>query len=108
MGEEKMDINPTKYCSDCLISWMIFPPCHLHTGLPNDGELSLEVDHDELVEKSNVVARVPTVPHRKEQEGRHLADILVVEEPQPLVDIVHDPAVGVDIKSLDIMSELRG
>ena len=103
-----MDINPSKNCCDCLIRWMIFPPCHLHTGLPNNGELPLKVEHDELVEKREVVARVPPVPHGKEHQGRHLADILVVEEPQPLVDIVHDPAVGVDIKSLDIMSELRG
>ena len=87
---------------------------------PDSGELLLKVDDNELIEESKIVAGVPSVPDCQEDEGAELADVSVVEEPQSLVHIVHhlqhsvrtrwttdvtDPAVGVDVESLNVMSK---
>ena len=46
------------------------------------------------------------MPHCQEHQSRQLTDDTVVEEPESLVDIVHDPAVGVDVESLNVVTKL--
>lgn len=81
MGEEYMDVEPAKDGGDGVICGVLLPPGHLHTGAPDRCELSLEVDHNELIEESEVVTRVPAMPHSQEHQGRDLTDILIIQEP---------------------------
>ena len=43
---------------------------------------------------------VPAMPDGEEGEGGELADVLVVEELEPLVHVLGHPPVGVDVKCL--------
>ena len=46
-----------------------------------------------------------SVPQGEEDEGAALADVAVVHELEPLVDVGGGPVVGVDVEGLDQVTE---
>ncbi len=68
--------------------------------------VSLDEHDEELVCKRDVVAGVVPVPHGQEDERAQLAEVLVAQEPEPLVDVAEHPRVGVDVEGLDEVLEL--
>ena len=57
------------------------------------------------MKESDVVARVVSVPDGKEHEYPKLRVCPVVQELQPLVDVVGHPGIGVDVEGLDQLGE---
>ena len=45
------------------------------------------------------------MPNSKEDKGGDLADMAVVHEFQPLIDVGSDPSVGVDVEGLDYVTK---
>lgn len=101
-----MTVGPAQSHRHCVVSWMFLPPRYLRALGPDGCKLLLKVDNEELIEKCDIVARVPAVPYCQKHEGAGLTDVAVVEKLESLVNIVHDPVVGVDVEGLDVVTEL--
>ena len=87
---------------------MTHPSRHLLTLAGNGQQLLLHVDRHKFGEEGKMVAGVEAMPHRKEDQGRHLADDPVVHELEPLVHIAGGPAVRVDVERLDEVAKFGG
>lgn len=46
------------------------------------------------------------VPHSKEEKCGHVTDVLVVEELEPLVDVLEHPCVGLNVEGGNVVVEI--
>ena len=74
--------------SDPILKWL-----HLH--------LFFKVDDQKFMDEGDVVAGVVSVPHRQENQSSSLAVEAIVEEPESLIHVGHDPGIGVNVEAVN-------